>query len=79
MALIDNYLPFQTGKFGRVIGGFVARETAAFRKTSARLKTFRATIAQLEALSDRELRDIGIARCSIRSIALERARLGDAT
>jgi uncharacterized protein YjiS (DUF1127 family) len=47
------------------IGGFVAR----IRKAIADRRQYQQTFGELEALSDRELRDLGISRLSIREIA----------
>ena len=47
------------------IGGFVAR----IRKAIADRRQYQQTFDELEALSDRELRDLGISRLSIREIA----------
>lgn len=52
---------------------FVTREIAAFNLTTARLRIFRETKTQLEALSDRDLADIGISRCAIKDIARQEA------
>ncbi len=47
--------------------GFVGR----IRKTLADYRLYRATINELQQLSDRELSDLGIHRASIREIARE--------
>lgn len=43
------------------------------RDAYRRYKMYRQTVRELAALSDRELNDLGIARSSIRSIAMEAA------
>ena len=50
-------------------GNFVASVKSAW----ADYKVYRATIEELVALTDRELSDLGIARCQIKSIALDAA------
>lgn len=39
----------------------------------ARYRTYRTTVAELDQLSDRELRDLGISKANIRSIAYQAA------
>ncbi|MFG5381903.1 DUF1127 domain-containing protein [Yoonia sp. R2-816] len=50
---------------------------AAFRirlaENAAKRKTYRTTVAELEALSSRDLADLGMSRSMIKSIALEAA------
>ena len=48
-------------------GGLLAR----VRKALGDYRTYRATIAELDALSERELADLGISRLSIRDIAYD--------
>lgn len=62
--------------FGMLVSrvrGLVLRELAIFRQTNARLRVYHRTIAELEALGERQLSDIGVSRCSIRRIACEEA------
>jgi uncharacterized protein YjiS (DUF1127 family) len=47
--------------------GFFAR----IRESLAKYREYRRTIAELEALSDTDLRDLGLSRLSIRQIAYE--------
>jgi uncharacterized protein YjiS (DUF1127 family) len=58
--------------FGQRIAAFVERARQA-RRTR---EIYRETYDELSALSDRDLADLGIARISIRDVALEAARLG---
>ena len=58
--------------FGQRITAFVERARQARR---ARV-IYRETYEELSALSDRDLADLGIARISIRDVALEAARRG---
>ena len=58
--------------FGQRIAAFVERARQARR---ARV-IYRETYEELSALSDRDLADLGIARISIRDVALEAARRG---
>ena len=48
----------------------IARIRAAF----ARYKMYSTTLAELNALTDRELADIGLSRTQVREVALEAAR-----
>lgn len=61
----------RTGEWGIVasFSGFVARISDARRRYSV----YRQTLSELNALSDRDLTDLGIARSSIGSIAIEAA------
>ncbi|MBV1927177.1 MAG: DUF1127 domain-containing protein [Rhodobacteraceae bacterium] len=43
------------------------------RKAQAKRKVFRATYHELSALSDRDLRDLGIPRSTIKRLAMEAA------
>ena len=52
------------GRFGET-GGLMAR----IRKALDDYRLYRSTIAELDALNDRELADLGISRLSIRDIA----------
>ena len=49
------------------IGGYLAR----LRQRWAEHRRYRATFAELEALSDRDLADMGLVRADIRAIARE--------
>ena len=42
-----------------------------YRENSRKHRAYRETVRELERLSDAELRDIGLSRANIRSIALE--------
>ncbi|RPE71936.1 uncharacterized protein DUF1127 [Pacificibacter maritimus] len=56
--------------------GFAARLTAVKASLAQRIadyRVYRETMVELEALSDRDLNDLGIGRSGIRSIALEAA------
>jgi uncharacterized protein YjiS (DUF1127 family) len=58
--------------FGQRITAFVERARQAQRARAI----YRETHDELSALSDRDLADLGIARISIRDVALEAARRG---
>lgn len=51
----------------------VAHLVAVVEEKRARHAVYRQTLAELEAMSDRDLSDIGIARVSIRDIARQAA------
>ena len=63
----------------RSAGASLANRFSAFRAALAdryaKYKVYRATLAELSALSDRELADLGIARSSIQSIATDAAEM----
>ncbi|HQU68416.1 MAG TPA: DUF1127 domain-containing protein [Albidovulum sp.] len=61
----------RTGEWGIVasFNGLVTRISDARR----RYRVYRQTVAELNALNDRDLADLGIARSSITSIATEAA------
>ncbi|PIE07934.1 MAG: hypothetical protein CSA74_04515 [Rhodobacterales bacterium] len=46
-----------------------------FRKARAQRRVYRQTVNELSVLSDRELNDLGISACQIRSIAREAAQM----
>ncbi len=48
---------------------------ASARRAVLRHKVYRATLQELNSLSDRDLSDLGIARCDIRRLAREAADL----
>ena len=52
---------------------FFAERFNTLREKMARHATYRATVAELNTLSGRDLADLGIHRSSIRSIAYEAA------
>lgn len=54
-------------EFGRARPGLLARMNGAI----ADYRLYRRTLAELEGLSNRELRDLGISRFSVRQIARE--------
>ena len=58
--------------FGQRIAAFVERARQAQRARAI----YHETYDELSALSDRDLADLGIARISIRDVALEAARRG---
>ena len=45
----------------------------AMRQALAKRKVYRATLSELSALTDRDLRDLGIPRSSIKRLAMEAA------
>jgi uncharacterized protein YjiS (DUF1127 family) len=51
-----------------------ARLGATLRDALARQTAFERTVAELSALSDRDLADIGIPRCDIRAVARDSVR-----
>ncbi|MEM7643243.1 MAG: DUF1127 domain-containing protein [Pseudomonadota bacterium] len=53
--------------------GRLPNRFATLRADWAKWRLYRKTLAELSALSTRDLDDLGIARASIRSIALEAA------
>ena len=64
MSMTENFRRFETLK-----GGFIGGLTQQF----ARYKTYRRTLDELEALTDRELADLGVSRLTLRSIAYKAA------
>jgi len=73
VAMIDST---KTGGFETWLNGlsaFVERQIAEARITTRRMRVYRATLDELEALSPRELSDLGICGCSLRAIAREQA------
>lgn len=61
----------RTGEWGFIasLNGLFAR----FGETRRRYSVYRQTVAELNALNDRDLADLGISRSSITSIATEAA------
>ena len=59
--------------FTRDIGTNLPGIFAGLGQRYTRYKTYRSTCAELEGLSQRELRDLGIAKANIRSIAYQAA------
>lgn len=59
----------QSHRSANRLSGFVG----AVSQRYTRYKTYRTTLDELEALSDRDLADLGIARSMIRSIAYQAA------
>jgi uncharacterized protein YjiS (DUF1127 family) len=55
---------------GRTI---IQQKLDQIRRTLAKFKVYRATLFELSALSDRDLKDLGIPRSSIKSLAMEAA------
>lgn len=66
MAIVSHNTAVELGLVER-IAGFAAQLGARF----ARYKLFRATLSEMSVLSDRELRDLGLHRSQIKSIAFE--------
>lgn len=52
---------------------FFQQKLDQMRKAQVKRKVFRATYHELSALSDRDLRDLGIPRSTIKRLALEAA------
>jgi len=50
---------------------FFHHKRGQMQKAVARFKIYHATRRDLSALSDRTLKDLGIPRCSIKSLAME--------
>ncbi|MDH5453422.1 MAG: DUF1127 domain-containing protein [Paracoccaceae bacterium] len=59
---------FDAGLFGRI-----AAFAADFRESRQRYRAYRQTVRELEALSDRELHDLGLGRASIDEVAMDAA------
>ncbi|WP_194094470.1 DUF1127 domain-containing protein [Marivivens aquimaris] len=53
--------------------GSVSNLSATLADRFAKFKLYRATMVELEKLSDRELNDLGIARAMIKGVAIEAA------
>jgi uncharacterized protein YjiS (DUF1127 family) len=58
---------------GRTQGNLVSRLISAVTERQSRFWTYRNCVNELSALSNRELRDLGLHRSQIRSIAYEEA------
>ncbi|QFS83642.1 hypothetical protein FIU97_12785 [Roseivivax sp. THAF40] len=58
---------------GTAATGTFARLKSSISEKLARRKVYRTTLNELSALSDRELRDLGLARSSLRGIAWQAA------
>ncbi|MGI3170761.1 DUF1127 domain-containing protein [Pseudooceanicola sp. C21-150M6] len=54
-------------------GGFFTRIVTGLSERYAQNKAYRKVVAELSALNDRELRDLGLHRSMIRSLAYEEA------
>ncbi|QCO58100.1 DUF1127 domain-containing protein (plasmid) [Pseudorhodobacter turbinis] len=52
---------------------FFHQKNARMRKALVKRKVYRTTLQELSVLTDRELGDLGIPRCSIKRMALEAA------
>ena len=63
----------QTRISGVSLGARLSALRADFDKRWAQYKVYRTTLAELEALTERDLADLGIARVMIKDIALEAA------
>jgi len=69
-------MAYMTNTRGAVRSDFLGRISAFVTTAKTRMeqhRTFRRTVSELTALSDRELADLGINRSMIRSIATEAA------
>ena len=58
----------------RLFGG-LAQYFAKAAEYQARRRVYRTTLAELRALSDRELNDIGMSRAMLKGVALDAARM----
>ena len=63
--------PQETGLAGAGAGQADQGWTARLRRAWAEHRAYRSTLAELEALTDRELRDLGLSRWDLRSVARE--------
>ncbi len=61
------------GFAGFSLGQRIAALRADMAQNAAKRKVYRATLSELETLTDRDLNDLGIARASIKAIAHEAA------
>ncbi|MEX3316983.1 DUF1127 domain-containing protein [Sulfitobacter sp. PS-8MA] len=63
----------RSAQFGAAKGplSYFASLWTAMTEARARRASYRQTLNELQALSDRELADIGLARCDIRRLARE--------
>ncbi|MEP2784356.1 MAG: DUF1127 domain-containing protein [Pseudoruegeria sp.] len=71
MAVASNITTVNTGAFDRI--------AAYFRGLSVRLeqhKVYRATLSELDVLTDRELKDLALSRSDIKRVAYEAAYRG---
>lgn len=62
-----------TGFAGFSLGQRIAALRADMAQNAAKRKVYRATLSELETLTDRDLNDLGIARSAIKAIAHEAA------
>lgn len=69
MALVQAHGGMRDG-----LGARVAAITAGMREAYARYRIYRKTKAELHALNDRELADLGIVACDIPALARDVAR-----
>ena len=68
MATVSNtYFPAPT------LRGNITQIWQTMRDNAAKRAVYRQTVKELDALSNRELADLGLSRSSIRSIAIEAA------
>ena len=63
----------QTRSFVATLSDQFATVRARMADAAARRKVYRTTLAELEALSDRDLNDLGLSRSMIKSVALDAA------
>ncbi|WP_347268281.1 DUF1127 domain-containing protein [Paracoccus sp. (in: a-proteobacteria)] len=70
MAVLDL---IHTGSHRNQGNGAIAKFVADLRDHMARRAVYRQTVHELDALSDRELADLGLSRAAIRSTAAEAA------
>ena len=68
MSMFNEVASVRSGIDGR-IGGFINGVSVRF----AQYRTYRRTLDELEALSDRELADLGVSRHLIRAVAYRAA------
>ncbi len=74
MAFYTNHISHGDTSLIARISGFFAAEKQTIQNRIARSVRVRRTMAQLAALSDRELADIGLSRTGLKRAALEAAR-----
>lgn len=71
MSIMDVFTPPRSGQAARV-GGIFNEITLRVQQ----YRTYRQTLEELEALSDRELLDLGLSRTQLRGIAYRAAYSG---
>ncbi len=73
MTAYDNYHSFGALRSKHGLLTRIEGAVAHVRRAAAKRAIYRRTVAELSALSMRELNDIGLSRAMIRSVALEEA------